>query len=181
MGVRVFVGNLPYDTTDSELREHFAPAGNIVTVFLPVDRDTGRPRGFAFVEFADAGGAEEAIRRFNAQSFKGRPLAVNEARARESRPAGSFTPSAPPSAWSGAPSGDSARPAPARRFGPDAKPSRGRSRGPKQERKAKGPIRERGGGRIFDADGGDDWRQDEEEILEDDLASSPASDSDDGD
>jgi RNA recognition motif-containing protein len=53
---------------------------------MPVDRETGRPRGFAFVEFADRGKAEEVIRKFDAQPFQGRPLAVSEARAREDRP-----------------------------------------------------------------------------------------------
>jgi RNA recognition motif-containing protein len=53
---------------------------------MPVDRETGRPRGFAFVEFTDRAVAEEVIRRFDAQPFQGRPLAVSEARAREDRP-----------------------------------------------------------------------------------------------
>jgi RNA recognition motif-containing protein len=53
---------------------------------MPVDRETGRPRGFAFVEFADREKAEEVIRKFDAQPFQGRPLAVSEARAREDRP-----------------------------------------------------------------------------------------------
>src|SRR5688572_23450604 len=53
---------------------------------MPVDRETGRPRGFAFVEFVDRAKAEEVIRKFDAQPFQGRPLAVSEARAREDRP-----------------------------------------------------------------------------------------------
>src|SRR5690242_21698219 len=64
---------------------------------MPVDRETGRPRGFAFVEFADRAVAEEVIKRFDAQPFQGRTLAVSEARAREDRPprppgAGGFSP-----------------------------------------------------------------------------------------
>jgi RNA recognition motif-containing protein len=59
---------------------------------MPVDRETGRPRGFAFVEFADRGHAEEVIKRFDAQPFQGRNLAVSEARAREDRPAGGYGP-----------------------------------------------------------------------------------------
>jgi len=88
MSVRLFVGNLPYDATEDEIRSHFATAGNLASVFLPVDRETGRKRGFAFVEFQDAAAAQEAIRLFNNQPFKGRALAVNEARAKEpgSRP-----------------------------------------------------------------------------------------------
>jgi RNA recognition motif-containing protein len=59
---------------------------------MPVDRETGRPRGFAFVEFQDRGQAEEVIKRFDAQPFQGRNLAVSEARAREDRPPGGFAP-----------------------------------------------------------------------------------------
>src|SRR5262245_50440433 len=87
MPVRLFVGNLPYDATEEEIRSHFSRAGSVLNVFIPVDRETGRKRGFAFVEFSDSAVAQEAIRLFHSQPFKGRPLAVNEARARESRPA----------------------------------------------------------------------------------------------
>jgi RNA recognition motif-containing protein len=83
MPVRLFVGNLPYDATEDEIRAHFSTAGSLASVFLPVDRETGRKRGFAFVEFVDGAAAQEAIRLFNNQPFKGRPLAVNEARAKE--------------------------------------------------------------------------------------------------
>jgi RNA recognition motif-containing protein len=90
MSVRLFVGNLPYDATEEEIRQHFSTVGNLSYVSIPLDRETGRKRGFAFVEFADAAQAQEAIRQFNNQPFKGRPLAVNEARAKEAgpRPAG---------------------------------------------------------------------------------------------
>jgi len=90
MSVRLFVGNLPYDATEDEIRAHFSPAGNLASVFIPVDRETGRKRGFAFVEFIEGAQAQEAIRLFNNQPFKGRSLAVNEARAKEAgpRPAG---------------------------------------------------------------------------------------------
>src|SRR5215467_9968780 len=90
MSVRLFVGNLPYDATEDEIRQHFSTVGNLSYVSIPLDRETGRKRGFAFVEFADAQQAQEAIRQFNNQPFKGRALAVNEARAREAgpRPAG---------------------------------------------------------------------------------------------
>ena len=82
MTVRLFVGNLPYDVTEPELRVYFAAIGPLASLALPLDRDTGTPRGFAFVEFQERTDAEEAIRRLNAQAFKGRPLAVSEARAR---------------------------------------------------------------------------------------------------
>jgi cold-inducible RNA-binding protein len=86
MSVRLFVGNLPYDATEEEIRAHFASAGNVGSVFIPLDRETGRKRGFAFVEFGDGQSAQEAIRLFNNQPFKGRALAVNEARAKEAGP-----------------------------------------------------------------------------------------------
>src|SRR3954464_15242749 len=98
MGVRLFVGNLPYDATEDEIRQHFSTVGNLSYVSIPLDRETGRKRGFAFVEFADAAQAQEAIRQFNNQPFKGRSLAVNEARAKEAgpRPAGGgFRPAGP--------------------------------------------------------------------------------------
>jgi cold-inducible RNA-binding protein len=85
VSVRLFIGNLPYTATEADLREHLSAAGAPSQVVLPVDRETGRPRGFAFVDYTDRGVAEEAIRRFNQQPFKGRPLAVSEARPREER------------------------------------------------------------------------------------------------
>ena len=88
MPVRLFVGNLPYDATEEDIRSHFSTAGAVLNVFVPLDRETGRKRGFAFVEFNDNAQAQEAIRLFNSQPFKGRPLAVNEARAKEARPPG---------------------------------------------------------------------------------------------
>ena len=86
MAVRLFVGNLSYSTTEADLRTYFGSVAQPSQVVLPVDRETGRPRGFAFVEFADRAVAEEVIRKFDAQPFQGRPLAVSEARAREDRP-----------------------------------------------------------------------------------------------
>src|SRR5215468_639104 len=76
---------MPYGATEADLRSHFSQVGQPSQVVLPVDRETGRPRGFAFVEFADRAHAEQAIQRFNGQVFNGRPLAVSEARAREDR------------------------------------------------------------------------------------------------
>ena len=86
MAVRLFIGNLPYSASEADLRAHFAPVAEPSHVAMPVDRETGRPRGFAFVEFVDREKAEEVIRKFDAQPFQGRPLAVSEARAREDRP-----------------------------------------------------------------------------------------------
>ena len=88
MAVRLFIGNLPYSASEADLRAHFAAVAEPSHVVMPVDRETGRPRGFAFVEFADRAVAEEVIRKFDAQPFQGRNLAVSEARAREDRPPG---------------------------------------------------------------------------------------------
>ena len=86
MAVRLFIGNLPYGASEADLRAHFAAVAEPSHVAMPVDRETGRPRGFAFVEFAERSVAEEVIRKFDSQPFQGRPLAVSEARAREDRP-----------------------------------------------------------------------------------------------
>ena len=86
MAVRLFIGNLPYGASEADLRAHFAAVAEPSHVVMPVDRETGRPRGFAFVEFVDRAQAEEVIKRFDAQPFQGRNLAVSEARAREDRP-----------------------------------------------------------------------------------------------
>ena len=88
MAVRLFIGNLPYGASEADLRAHFSAVAEPTHVVMPVDRETGRPRGFAFVEFADRAVAEEVIKRFDAQPFQGRNLAVSEARAREDRPPG---------------------------------------------------------------------------------------------
>ena len=86
MAVRLFIGNLPYGASEADLRAHFAAVAEPSHVVMPVDRETGRPRGFAFVEFAERPVAEEVIRKFDQQPFQGRSLAVSEARAREDRP-----------------------------------------------------------------------------------------------
>jgi RNA recognition motif-containing protein len=88
LAVRLFIGNLPYGATEADLRAHFAAIAEPSHVVMPVDRETGRPRGFAFVEFVEREKAEEVIRKFDAQPFQGRNLAVSEARAREDRPPG---------------------------------------------------------------------------------------------
>jgi RNA recognition motif-containing protein len=170
MSVRLFVGNLPYDATEAELREHFSAVAPLSYVSLPTDRESGRPRGFAFVEFQDRAQAEEAIRRFHNQPFKGRPLAVNEARAREqgsemrrNAPTGP----SPSRSDRGAPS-DAAEPpgrggGPRRNFGPDAAPRRSRkhtSRQAKSERGPKRPMRERLGGQFFGGDVDDSYDDD---------------------
>lgn len=101
MAVRLFVGNMPYGATEADLRTHFAAVGDPSQVVIPVDRETGRPRGFAFVEYIDRELAEEAVRRFNQQPFMGRSLAVSEARPREERGPGGFRPSGGGGGFSG--------------------------------------------------------------------------------
>jgi cold-inducible RNA-binding protein len=86
LAVRLFIGNLPYGASEADLRAHLSAVAEPSHVAMPVDRETGRPRGFAFVEFADRAVAEQVIKKFDAQPFQGRPLAVSEARAREDRP-----------------------------------------------------------------------------------------------
>ncbi len=95
MAVRLFIGNLPYGASEADLRAHFSAVAEPSHVVMPVDRETGRPRGFAFVEFAERPAAEDVIKRFDGQLFQGRNLAVSEARAREDRPPprpGGFSP-----------------------------------------------------------------------------------------
>lgn len=83
MATRLYVGNLPYSVTDDELRRLFSQAGTVVDVTLPVDRETGRPRGFGFVEMANNDEANRAIRTFDGFMLDGRRLRVNEAKERE--------------------------------------------------------------------------------------------------
>lgn len=178
----MFVGNLSYSTTEADLRAYFGAVAPPSQVVLPVDRETGRPRGFAFVEFVDRSHAETAIQRFNGQVFNGRPLAVSEARAREDRgpggprPGGGFAPrpggfSGPrPGGPGGAGGFSGPRPggfggprpfdpnAPAaprsRNFGPDAKPQRGPNAKAKKKEseRPRGPIPTKFTGRSFSLD-----------------------------
>jgi len=88
VSTRLYVGNLSYDTNEKELQELFAQAGAVAEVSLPTDRDTGRVRGFAFVEMQSEEEAQEAIRRFNGMTLRDRQITVNEARPREERGGG---------------------------------------------------------------------------------------------
>lgn len=179
MAVRLFIGNLPYGATEADLRSHFATVAEPSQIVMPVDRETGRPRGFAFVEFAERDVADQVIQKFDAQPFMGRNLAVSEARAREDRP-----PRPPGQGGSGGPrpgggyggprpggggfgGGLGPRPGPSgppgsrdrsANFGPPAPPRRlrGAKKGQQQEHKPRGPIKERTGGRIYAVDDLDD-------------------------
>lgn len=202
MSVRLFIGNLPYTATEAELRDHLSSVGEPAQIVLPTDRETGRPRGFAFVDYADRAVAEEAIRLFNQQPFKGRPLAVSEARPREDRPAGprpggfsgprpapggggGFSGPRPggfsgprPGGFSGARPPDQTVPTSrSRNFGPDAPPKNKRKPPRKDsDRGPKGPIKERPVGRLYDAD--EDWRSTEDEVEVDNIATTADVDDD---
>ncbi len=192
MSVRLFVGNLPYSATEADIRQHFGTVGEPMQVVIPTDRDTGRPRGFAFVDYDDRGVAERAIQQLHGQPFKGRPLSVSEARPREARPpmgAGGFSSprppmggggprppmggGAPPSAdggpyrqpRGGGPGGDN------RNFGPN-KPPKGRggsnfAKNRNQEGKAKGPLKERLSGRMFSVEEDARFRDEDDTGVED--------------
>jgi cold-inducible RNA-binding protein len=82
MGKRLYVGNLSYSTTEADLRDAFAAAGEVAEVKVVLDRDTGRPRGFAFVEMATEAAAQSAMETLNGKDLQGRTIAVSEARER---------------------------------------------------------------------------------------------------
>ena len=88
MSSKVFVGNLDFNTTRDEVQSLFSQIGEIKDVFLPTDRESGRPRGFAFVEFANEEDAAKAIERFNGYELSGRALRVNAAEDRPRREGG---------------------------------------------------------------------------------------------
>ena len=78
----IYVGNLPFDTSEDALRQIFEAHGEVQKVAIITDRETGRSRGFGFVEMSDDGAAETAISQLNGSDMEGRKLAVNEARPR---------------------------------------------------------------------------------------------------
>jgi RNA recognition motif-containing protein len=88
METKLYVGNMSYNTTEDQLRTMFSEAGTVNSVDIIKDRDTGRPKGFAFITMSSQVEAEKAISMFNDKSVDGRPLTVNIARPREERPMG---------------------------------------------------------------------------------------------
>jgi cold-inducible RNA-binding protein len=184
MPVRLFVGNLSYDVTESDLREFFSPVGSLSSVIIPMDRETGKPRGFAFVEFSEQEQADEASHQLNNKPLKGRNVTINEARAREFRPLPGLRPNSGFSRQGSMPARppgsadmeinpmESARPGRSerrsRQFGADTKPGRKKKQryGSKGEVGGrKGPIRERSGGQFFgdiddEEDGYDEYDSD---------------------
>ena len=99
---KVFVGNLSFRTTKEELTTLAAAAGTVVDVYMPADRGTGKPRGFAFIEFSSQAEAEEAVRQLNGREVGGRALKVNVAEDRpQRRPGGPRPFGGPPEAIAG--------------------------------------------------------------------------------
>jgi RNA recognition motif-containing protein len=184
--VRLFVGNLPYQATEDDLRTHFSQVGQPTQIVRPLDRETGRARGFAFVEYAERTVAEDAIKKFDGQLFMGRPLAVSEARAREDRGpggpprsggygaprpggfggggggysgGGGFGGPRPGGGYSPSRSGHTeggAGHARQKDFGPPAPPKDKKKPFKKNEDKPRGPIPTKFSGRMYDLDGTED-------------------------
>ena len=86
MGNKLYVGNLPYTVRDEDLQQSFSAFGNVNSAKVMMDRDTGRSKGFGFVEMGSDAEAQQAIAGMNGQSLGGRSLVVNEARPMEARP-----------------------------------------------------------------------------------------------
>jgi len=88
MNTKMYVGNLPFSATELDVRELFSQHGDVTDIHLPMDRESGRPRGFAFVTMAAAEQMTSAIKALHGIDFQGRALTVNEARPKEDRPGG---------------------------------------------------------------------------------------------
>jgi len=86
--MKMYVGNLSFDTSEGDLRQKFEEFGDVASVNIITDRETGRSKGFAFVEMTSNASAETAMNAMNGSDFNGRKLTVNEARPRTERPAG---------------------------------------------------------------------------------------------
>lgn len=82
--MKIYVGNLSFNTTESQLRDMFAAHGTVTSAATVTDRETGRPRGFGFVEMSDDAQARAAMTALNGKNIDGRDLTVNEAKPRES-------------------------------------------------------------------------------------------------
>jgi cold-inducible RNA-binding protein len=90
MSKKLYVGNMSYGTTEDQIRDLFAQVGEVSSVAIITDRETGRAKGFGFVEMNNDEQGQEAIKRFNGYTLDNRTLTVNEARPREERSGGSF-------------------------------------------------------------------------------------------
>lgn len=87
MNSKMYVGNLPFKASEADLRDLFSQFGGVTDVFLPMDRESGRPRGFAFVTMESPEAMNAAIAGLNGKDYGGRALTINEARPKEERPA----------------------------------------------------------------------------------------------
>jgi RNA recognition motif-containing protein len=85
MSKKLYIGNLPYSITETALREMFTPLGEVSSVSVITDRNTGQPKGFAFIEMADDVAAKQAISQINGKTFDNRSITVAEARPQEAR------------------------------------------------------------------------------------------------
>ena len=90
MNTKMYVGNLSFDAAEEDLRDLFGAHGEVTEVFMPTDRDSGRPRGFAFVSMESADGMNAAIETLNGQEYMGRALIVNEAKPQVSNGGGGY-------------------------------------------------------------------------------------------
>ena len=89
--MRIYIGNFGYDTREQEIREAFEAHGQVQEVSMVMDRDTGRPKGFGFVEMPTSAEAQAAIGALNGKEFGGRPATVNEAKPRQERSSGGYS------------------------------------------------------------------------------------------
>jgi cold-inducible RNA-binding protein len=121
---KLFVGNIPHSTTEAELRTLFEPHGAIEQVSIVTDRDTGRSRGFAFVEMTDSAEAEKAIAALNGKELGGRALNINEARPKTDRGG--------PAPRGGRPGGGGGRPGGGRSSGGGRDDYQGHARQPRE-------------------------------------------------
>ncbi len=85
MAKKLYVGSLPYSTTDDQLKQHFSQAGNVTSAMVIIDKMSGRSKGFGFVEMSTDEEAQKAIEMFNGQDFDGRQIVVNEAKPMQPR------------------------------------------------------------------------------------------------
>ena len=90
MSKKLFVGSLAWGTTDETLAQHFAQCGTVASAKVVTDRDSGRSRGFGFVEFDDDKEADAAVEKLNNSELDGRTITVNEARPKEDKPRGDY-------------------------------------------------------------------------------------------
>lgn len=114
ISTKVFVGNLNYETTQKDLETLFSEVGEVVDVFLPIDRARGRPRGFAFVEFTEGSAVGDAIEKFDGYQLNDRSIRVNEAEERRRPSPGGFRDSGPAD-FSHGPKGGAGKPKGSRR------------------------------------------------------------------